>query len=585
MMNNLPNERAFPLKPWIIVGFVLLAFSLSFPIKTYRLRIFTGDESTYVGIAWSLAYDGDLVYEERDLHRFFKDFPSGPQGIFLKKGKHDRLYYAKSYIYPLLALPFVHIADLKGLFLFNLFLLWIAWGTGIWILRKHDWHEREAYLWGTLFFIASVLIAYVYWFTSEIFNFVMMFLALIFIFGVQESVKKGWLYHIAGIFCASLATFSKPPNIVFFLIAGLYWFFRRDWKRLISGALLSLLIIAGLFFAYWAITGDWNFQGGLRKTFYGHFPYETERATFDALGVWKSSDITWKQELYFDARTLFLDIFYYFFGRYSGMTWYFPLALLVLFTGRGLREGIRIYLLGGFALTALFFILTQPNNYLGGGGTLGNRYFTSVYPWFFLLAHRIPDMRKLTACLIVFALFGLSVVAAPLMSARFPWMYGLTPWHEYLPFEYTLLENLPSNTNPRAISVGFPDEKNPRFNVFFINPAYYGRERKGFWIKGQSKLFFVIKSQKPLKKLTFRFRNGSLPEQTVRVFVDGERHEIHVKRYGVKTLSIHPRGMRVRNVWMLPVKIQTMKGFLPSFYEKRNRDRRYLGIYTELEGE
>ena len=41
-----------------------------------------------------------------------------------------------------------------------------------------------------------------------------------------------------------------------------------------------------------ALTGDWNYQGGERKTFYGAgdgtfnggFPYQNEASTFDSVG-------------------------------------------------------------------------------------------------------------------------------------------------------------------------------------------------------------------------------------------------------------------------------------------------------------
>ena len=46
-----------------------------------------GDEATYVAMALSAAYDGDLSYERRDLERFFGLYRAGPEGIFLKRGK------------------------------------------------------------------------------------------------------------------------------------------------------------------------------------------------------------------------------------------------------------------------------------------------------------------------------------------------------------------------------------------------------------------------------------------------------------------------------------------------------------------
>ena len=74
-------------------------------------------------MAWSLAEDGDLRYEARDVLRVRREFPGGPQGIFLKRtqrrvcvrtapgaspgllgrvrGRSDRIYFAKAFAYPL----------------------------------------------------------------------------------------------------------------------------------------------------------------------------------------------------------------------------------------------------------------------------------------------------------------------------------------------------------------------------------------------------------------------------------------------------------------------------------------------------
>ena len=50
-----------------------------------RLPGFWGDGATYYSMARSLAEDGDLRYEARDVFRARREFPSGPQGLFLKR--------------------------------------------------------------------------------------------------------------------------------------------------------------------------------------------------------------------------------------------------------------------------------------------------------------------------------------------------------------------------------------------------------------------------------------------------------------------------------------------------------------------
>ncbi len=104
-----------------------------------------GDESTYVAMALSAAFDGDLAFERRDLQRFWTIYNGGPEGIFLKAGRTiqidvgggfpfvhatygpdprvDRYYYGKAAAYSVAAAPFVRLAGINGLLFFNVLLL------------------------------------------------------------------------------------------------------------------------------------------------------------------------------------------------------------------------------------------------------------------------------------------------------------------------------------------------------------------------------------------------------------------------------------------------------------------------------
>lgn len=569
---------------WLATGIILLIISLVMPVLTYRLRVFTGDESTYFAMALSFARDGDIVYEQKDLYRVFRYFPDGPQGIFLKKGKSDRLYYAKSYIYPLLTAPFVRLFDVNGFIFFNVLLLWLCAGLALRWIKAHDWPPWTGAGFVLFFFMASVLPAYVIWFTPEIFNFAMVFFALTLWFTPGAPSKwSNRVSLVAGLFAAALATVSKPPNIVCFLVIGLYLLWQRKWKSLVAATLIGGILVIGLFGYYHTVTGDWNFQGGERKTFYGHFPLESPRATFENLGVYHSADVNYRKEYYIDGRTLFLDVLYYFFGRYSGLLWYFTPAIIGLIQGLRRRDLVRILALLGFSLVAFLFIITQPNNYLGGGGTLGNRYFTSVYPWTFLMITNLPQLSRWFLTAVVAGTFSGPILISPFMSARFPWMYAQSRIHRLLPLEYTLLENLPSNTLPRALHIEFPSPENPEFFVYFLNDGFYPKEGSGFWVRGGRWVEFVIKRKTPLQPLQISILNGAQPDHLVRLKVGNQSWRWHLKpRQRVQVTVEHPQWMKVRDVWMLPVEITTTKGFIPAYVEKGNRDRRILGVYVDL---
>src|SRR5207237_10770003 len=107
-----------------VVAAVLLTVALAAAISVDVVKAgygVKGDEATYVSMALSLAYDHDLVYQQRDVERFWGLYRAGPEGIFLKRGKDwhvrlggdapwvhvkrtaeqskDRLYFSKAMIY------------------------------------------------------------------------------------------------------------------------------------------------------------------------------------------------------------------------------------------------------------------------------------------------------------------------------------------------------------------------------------------------------------------------------------------------------------------------------------------------------
>src|SRR5262249_52900820 len=114
------------------VGGILLIVCLAAAVSVDVVKNGFGikaDEATYVSTGLSLAFDGDLTYERRDLERFYGLYRAGPEGIFLKRGKimrlrvdaqppfvhaayredprSDRLYFGKALIYGIVAAPFV----------------------------------------------------------------------------------------------------------------------------------------------------------------------------------------------------------------------------------------------------------------------------------------------------------------------------------------------------------------------------------------------------------------------------------------------------------------------------------------------
>src|SRR5688500_8651505 len=96
------------------IGILLLTWSVSLDVVKAMGGGFFGDAATYYTLGHSLAADFDFEFERDDLARVWGEFLTGPEGVFLKRGRDAKLIFAKSYIYPLSAAPFIWLFGTNG---------------------------------------------------------------------------------------------------------------------------------------------------------------------------------------------------------------------------------------------------------------------------------------------------------------------------------------------------------------------------------------------------------------------------------------------------------------------------------------
>ena len=129
------------------LGAILIAWAVSMDFVKASSG-FISDAATYYEMGHSLANDFDLEYRREDLVRVWLEYPGGPEGLFLKRGTDNdvslsasfpfitataqpdgdasRLYYGKSYIYPLFAAPFVFFFGTNGFLVLHAVLMSIC---------------------------------------------------------------------------------------------------------------------------------------------------------------------------------------------------------------------------------------------------------------------------------------------------------------------------------------------------------------------------------------------------------------------------------------------------------------------------
>lgn len=553
----------------------LLCFSFGSDLAKAKNGGFFSDESTYFSIMQSLAYDGDLEYTRADIRRIRENFPVGPMGLFLKKAGDGRLVYAKSFIYPLALAPFFRLFGSHGILLANSLMLFLALLMGFLLLRqRHD--PARSFAFTAVYLLASVLFVYIWWVTADLFNFFVNFAALFFFF--YEFKRPHWSY-LSGVFFAA-AVFSKPNNLVHIGMLFLLLLYRREWKRFAVLALISVLFLAGLFAFNYAQTGELNYQGGERNSFYGNFPLERKDFSF-ATGHQMSTDTYWSR-FYLSPAIALYNAFYYFFGRFTGMViYFFPAVFLLLLFFLQKKRLEDWFLLAGIAAAILCCILLMPDNYFGGGGSLGNRYFLSIYPLFFFLGYRERLFRFTLLPLAVAAIFLAPTYMNGLFHSAYPRFPGMSFPARFFPAEKTQYATLPSNINPRAFNKKVGDQ----YTLFFLNDNFNPMEGGSFWTFADREMELFLLAPRAVRTLTVQLKNNPLANQ-VTVQVEHKKQRVFIKPGEVRILTFRNiPGLRVDvRRYIYHVRIKSDRFYCPFFdAEPHVPDRRLLGVQVSFE--
>lgn len=592
-----------------------LALSVDFPRAAFG---FQSDESTYYLMAYSLASDGDLVYRREDLARTWKEFPTGPTGLFLKRGRdlelrfdarfpfvsvtsradpdQTRLYFGKSFAYPLCVAPWVWLFGTNGFLLFHAGLLGVVLLAGYLFLSART-APTVSVLLASGFLLASVAPSYLVWTTPEIFNFSTVFLAyfcwLYREVAVRETAPRGtrwlfgsWAAPVSGLLLG-VATFSKPSNALLLLPMVIWHAWYRRWREGIVTTLVFAASVAAFFMVNVAVTGDWNFQGGDRRTFVTAFPFLPGGADFD-VGMDRTTN-TVLVDVIFDPQVFWTvlahNLVYVFVGRHSGLVPYFFPAVFAIgafvLAGRKRAPWQTLVLLAA-AAELLLVLIWIPYNYFGGGGVLGNRYFMNTYGLFLFLLPPLDVTWIAVVPWLVGGLFTAQITLNPFFAAFHPAEHAMHGPLRWLPVELSLTNDLPINTSESRVRVPF-GTTHP-FQMYFLDANAYPPEAdgSGFWVRGESRAECLIKSAPGVRRLMLSLTNADKPNRVV-VRVSGRSRVVQLAPREVAQVTLPlDEGFPYlgSRVWKLT--IASRAGSVPMF-ARGGVDYRFVGVLVKPE--
>jgi hypothetical protein len=596
----------------IVVSLVVATLAVDLPRVSNRE--FWGDGATYYAMAWSLVRDADLRYEARDLARVRTEYPGGPQGIFLKRGSggltvdrtagfpwlrrvrpdEGRLYYAKSFLYPLVAAPFVGVLGTRGLTLTNGVLFAIAFGLSVSILRRRGFGPA-AVVGAAVVLLLTVAPLYLVWPSPEI-------LGLTLAAGGLWAWAAGRPLLSAALFGA--AGYLKPPNLLMAAPLGFdplvpseggrlfgQGFTRRLGETLRRGGVL-VGTAALLYGANAVVTGEANYQGGARKTFYDVFPFDAMGTTFDSAGAWMTTnqlgplvegrDAARVTEQSGPARkraeleeSFLWNLGYFWVGRFGGAVGYFfPAVLaLALFLAAGPRDRRGWLAASAIGISWIAYLRLIPDNWYGGGGTVGNRYFLSILPAFLFVLPRRRLALVSAGGLAALAVFLAPVLAAPVHHSLHPGEHATRGAWRYLPAELTMLNDLSvfTETWRKKRPFGFVgNAQRPAdvdaFFLYFMDDGTYGREewmgRRGFWLRGGQPAEVVLRAfdLAPAEAIELRLTGGPIGD-TVDVRLGWHRERVRLSPGQSRDVELRAgRGLPYYDTYLHVLHLRSQRG-------------------------
>jgi hypothetical protein len=613
---------------WVVLVGVLaaLAVSIDVPRTGYGIK---SDESTYIAAALSAAYDGDLSFDRRDLERFAGLYHSGPEGIFLKRGKTlkirlrppfpfvhtfkqqdpnpNRLYFGKAILYPVAAAPFVRLLGLNGILVFHVLLLGLVAGLGYAFLAA-ECSTVAAVLFTTAFLGASVLPVYGVFLMPEIFNFALVFVAYFLwlykevaarrstateaeVWSAEEravwpriarGLQSPWS-DVAAAVLLGLGTYSKPIPIGVLVgpLVALALLRRRYAWGVTLGAVA--VAVAALGFAWnAAISGEFNYQGGDRKTFYAAFPFDAQDATWERRGgsVQTNGEEAQKVLTSGDTAGWFVhNLEYFVAGRHFGFVpYFFPgvVAILAWLASPARRDAWRILTFLAFAGAVVVLLLVLPFTWSGGGGPPGNRYLFNVYPaLFFLIPPAAPTWLGVLAWL-GGALFTAKMVANPFVAAKYTWLTTEKGAARRLPVELPMANDLPVMlAQPLRGRVHYGPYDENGFLLYFLDQNSWPPEPQGMWISGSGRTDIIVRTVKPIGRLTVEMQSPI--HTTVTVAVGSTPVTVALEPQKIVTVEVPASGVRGFQGYAYLMTARSSDGFVPHLMDYANMDYRNLG--------
>jgi hypothetical protein len=413
-----------------------------------------------------------------------------------------------------------------------------------------------------------VLVAYFLWLYKEV---------------APHSRLAGKWTDIAAAVLLGMATYSKPLPIAVLVVpmVALAWS-RRRWMWGFTVGTVAVGVTAAFFGLSAAVSGEFNYQGGDRKTFYERFPFDAPDATWEARGGTVATEGDAQQEVLSssEAPSRFVrNVGYFFLGRHFGFVpYFFPgvVAIVAWLLSRSRRTSWRVLTFFALLASAALLLLILPWTWSGGGGPPGNRYFFSAYPALLFL---MPPGMSLTPGVVAWvggALFTAKMLVNPFVAAKFTWQLTEKGPARRLPVEVTMANDLPVRlAQPLRGRIQYGPADDMGMLLYFLDQNAWPPEPRGMWVSGGGRADIIVRTVQPVAHLVVEAES---PIHTVlTVAMGSDPVSVPLAPGKVVTFEVPASGVRGLNDHCYLMTARSTEGFVPHLTDPQSTDYRNLG--------
>jgi hypothetical protein len=336
------------------------------------------------------------------------------------------------------------------------------------------------------------------------------------------------------------------------------------------------------------VSGEFNYQGGDRKTFYARFPFDTPDATWAARGGVVTTEGSAQQEVLTDDELparFARNLGYFIWGRHFGFVpYFFPgvVAIVAWLLSRSRRDSWRLLTFAALSGSAVLLLLVLPWTWSGGGGPPGNRYFFSAYPALLFL---MPPGISVTPGVIAWvggALFTAKMLTNPFVAAKFTWQMTEKGPARRLPVEVTMANDLPVRlAQPLRGRVHYGPEDDRGMLLYFLDQNAWPPEPLGMWVSGAGRADIIVRTVRPVHHLMVQAES---PIRTVLTVTMGRGPvSVSIEPGKVHSFEVPAAGVRGLNDYSYLMTTHSTEGFTPHLFDPQATDYRNLSAQLRFQ--